>query len=152
MDTENMYAWAAGILDADGTITIKRCKRNKSGRFSFIPLIQFSQANATKGNNNVERFKEMFGGNSHISKNGKNIDIISWQATSKTAAKVANHVGKYMCGKKRQIDLLQEYIEKFHNEQVKFHHISNEEMKERENYFNKMRFLQEKGALRTYND
>ena len=145
MDTN--IIWAAGLLDADGTITIKRATRY--GRYYYIPFIQVCQVDTYKGKANLAVLQKTFGG--HISKATKvnqkanNSKIITWQITSKVAGNAIRQISKFSVGKKRQVMLLHEYIERFHGDDYVFHRLSLAEQNEREKYFNTMRSFQEKG-------
>lgn len=142
MDTD--LIWASGLLDADGTITIKRQKR--SGTWNYIPFVQVAQIDSYKGNKNVEKLFKTFGGNVNKSKYRKSGKIIViWQVTSRDACEVARKINKYSIGKDRQSKLLAEYADKFHGKEYVFHRLSDEEREQRETFFNTMRSFQEKG-------
>jgi hypothetical protein len=146
MDTD--IIWAAGLLDADGTITIKRALRG--GKYNYIPFMQLAQIDTYKGRKNTEKLQETFGGNVNKSKyriSGKTIVI--WQVTSKDACEVARKISKYSVGRSRQAKLLAEYADKFHGDDYVFHRLSQQEISERKKYFNTMRSYQEKGFAPT---
>ena len=150
MDTIYLHAWAAGLLDADGTITIKRTKRGR-GLWNYIPLIQLTQVATFKGKNNTKRIQQLFGGAIHKGMirrsegEKRQTPILSWQATSRTAIECIKAISPFMTGKSRQAKLLIEYIEKFHGDDYVFHRLTSNEMDERARYFRKMRSFQEKG-------
>lgn len=140
MDT-HLYAWAAGLLDADGTITIKRQKHGN--RYNYISLIQLSQVDTEKGRKNTARLQELFGGGRILLKRKSN-SVWTWQTTSRNAAECIRKILPYMVGKKAQAELLDAFVEKFFVDQ-KFHHLTDKERNARESFFRKMRTLQEKG-------
>src|SRR5690349_3652846 len=103
MDKQYLYAWAAGLLDADGTITIKRQKRYE--QWYFVQLIQVTQVATFKGKANIKRLQELFGGNvKETTMIGGGLKkavtpVIGWQVTSQRAAECARLILPFMTGK-----------------------------------------------------
>jgi hypothetical protein len=157
MDTkETMLAWAAGMLDADGTLTIKRQMR--SGKWCYVMLMQLSQINTEKGKKNTARLKEVLGGcvnKAIVKKGGTNLvskEILVWQATSKRASACIEKIEKYMAGKQRQASLLREFYEECFEKRTSGYRLTEEDSVKRKEYFERMRELQEKGFNPSNND
>jgi len=72
MSIQEQIIWAAGFLDADGTLTIKRCRRGKDGKWNFLPYISCGQVESNQSWKVLKRLKELFGGN-----------ICRWQSKQK---------------------------------------------------------------------
>lgn len=145
---DNLFIWAAGMLDADGTITIGRYLTQKAKHFYYRPIIQVSQANTFKGIKNIERMSSLFKGNISYTnphfpsrRNG----IIKWQLVSLDAFECAKKIQPYMAGKSRQVDLLVEYSNKFLCKKRDSYRTSNEILLEQDKFFFTMRTFQEKG-------
>lgn len=149
MDTK--LIWAAGFMDGEGTITIKRVKRGKNGKLYHLPYISCAQV--TKPNNvkALMVLQELFGGSLSTfiqkPKYGDRIDTTTWNVTSKKALECAQKLLPHLIIKNRQAELLIEFTELFVRG-GKRTWLTDKERMEREVHFYKMRDLNVKGKLR----
>lgn len=98
------HAWAAGIIDADGHITIAR---KASGYYSLTVVV--AQAGDTTPPV-IARLHEMYGGNLwHSRKVLPRRPIWHWQVTSAQAGAVLEQIAPYLVGKAEQGRIALEY-------------------------------------------
>jgi len=163
MDTIEKIIWAAGFIDADGTITIKRYREGKQRKWSFSPHISCGQVESNQSWKVLKILKELFGGNIYRweSKQRFRTDkgyttiypmrpTVSWQVTSKAAVECINKLKPYLVLKRANGELLSEFTEKFfRGTEYRAHWLTDDERSHREDYFYKMRALNGKGKLST---
>lgn len=163
MDTIEQIIWAAGFLDADGTITIKRSRRGKDGKWNFIPYISCGQVESNQSWKVLKRLKALFGGNICRWESKKRFKTemgwtttypvnptISWQVTSKAAVECTEKIKSYLVLKRGNAELLNEFNEKFfRGTEYRAHRLTDEDRALREEYFYKMRTFNGKGRLTT---
>lgn len=144
MDTTQQIIWAAGFIDGEGTLTIKRYRRGKS--ISYQPYISCTQVNKPVNAEAIEELKTLFGGSIHKwkVKNVKWANVTSWSVVSQDAKRCVNALLPYLRIKTRQARL----ILKFFDLKKEKHQLSQRERTERENLFYEMRKLNCKGKLR----
>lgn len=162
MDTKQLeYAWSAGFIDADGTITIKRTRRGKDQKWYYIPYIAVSQSDKVGGRMTVERLQKLFGGNIYYWTSTQNMKLldgsvtqyrrnntVNWQITSSGAIKCLEYIYPYLVTKNNQGGILQRFIKEcFTGVQGK--RISEQENIDREKLFNEMRVFNVKGFAPT---
>jgi hypothetical protein len=146
MDTN--IAWAAGFMDGEGTITIKRYYRNKN--IHYLAYISCAQVNKPHNKVALEKLRTIFKGGKIYSYSSKNkddrIEVISWNVTSKNAKECAEILLPYLIIKGRQARLLIEFCKVVENK--KTYRLAPEDHKVRGEFFDKMRKLNVKGKLR----
>lgn len=161
MNKQEKIIWAAGFIDADGTITIKRSRRGKHKKWNFIAYIAVSQSDRKRGMKALNLLKDLFGGNIHHWTYAHNIKLAGgvetaykresvayWQVTSRAAANCMNQIFPYLVIKKDNGKVLQEFVNKFFRPRKGAKWLTDEQRLEREKYFFKMRTFNVKGALR----
>lgn len=163
MDTNQKIIWAAGFIDADGTITIKRVRRGKDGKWNYIPYLSCGQVESNQSWKVLKLLKELFGGNicRWESKQRFRTDkgfttlypmnpTISWQVTSKAGVECIKKIKPYLVLKRANGELLEQFNEKFfRGTEYRAHRLTDDERSHREQYFYKMRALNGKGKLTT---
>ena len=163
MDTIEQIIWAAGFIDADGTVTIKRCRRGKEGKWNFLPYIACGQVESNQSWKVLKLLKKLFGGNicRWESKQRYKIEkgwtttypvnpTISWQVTSKAAVECTEKIKPYLVLKRGNAELLAEFNQKFfRGTEYRAHRLTDEDRLLREEYFYKMRAFNGKGKLTT---
>lgn len=146
MDTE--YAWAAGFIDGEGTITLKRYKAKTAIRgLHYQPFVSLSQANHEGHPNGVEHMKELFGGSTsmYLSK-APRLHVTQWSIVSRQAIECLKKIRPYLKVKDRHADLLLSYYETV-GEKSKTYRITDEQMAKREAIWAQMRAMNQKGTL-----
>jgi hypothetical protein len=164
MDTiEKKIIWAAGFIDADGTITIKRCRRGKDGKWNYIPCIQVGQVESNQSWKVLKLLKELFGGNIYRWESKQKFKTakgftttypmnptVLWQITSKAAVEGILKIKPHLVLKRANAELLDEFNEKFfRGTEYRAHRLTDEDRALREDYFYKMRTFNGKGKLKT---
>lgn len=97
--TANDHAWAAGIIDADGHITIAK---KKSGYYSLtVVAAQVGEELPPV----IEKLHLLYGGNLWQAKPSMRRQMWHWQVTSSAAERVLRSVLPYLVGKRRQADI-----------------------------------------------
>jgi hypothetical protein len=161
MDTINKTAWAAGFIDADGTITIKRCRRGAEGKWNFLPYISVGQVESNQSIKVLKLLKSMFGGNicrweskqKWKMKDGRESvypmnPTVSWQVTSKAAVECIEKIEPHLVLKRANAILLKDFNSKFfRGTAYRAHWLTDEDRAKREAYFFRMRALNNKGKL-----
>lgn len=159
MDIQLKYAWAAGFIDADGTITIKRQRHGREKKFNYVPYIAVSQKDCIRGNLAVNLLKEMFKGNIYkwtATQNMKLFDgttitaykrnnTVNWQTTSTASIECLKKILPYLVAKKRQGALLKKFYDDCNRTGHRHKHLTEEELDIRAKYFSEMRVFNEKG-------
>lgn len=144
MDTE--YAWAAGFIDADGTITLKRYYRN--GRIVYQPYITVAQADNANHLESIEFLKTLFGGSiSHHTPKPPRTPVHQWIIASQATVECIKKIRPFLRIKHTQADLLLKYYGELPNRDS-YYRISEEEHLRRGELFDDMRLLNFKGKLR----
>lgn len=144
MDTN--IAWAAGFIDGEGTMTIKRYFRYK--QVHYVAYISCAQVNKPHNMVALEKLRSLFKGGKIYTYSSKNkddrIEVASWNITSKNAKECAEVLLPYLIIKGRQAELLIEFC----NLTKKQFRLTEEDHKIRGEFFDKMRKLNVKGKLR----
>lgn len=147
MDT-NDIAWAAGFLDGEGTITIKRYRRFY--KIHYIANISCGQVNKPHNVVALEKLRSLFNGGKiyiySVKSGGDRIDVASWNITAKNAKECAKTLLPYLVIKHRQAELLIKFSEAAENK--KQFRLTEEDHRIRSEFFDKMRTLNVKGKLR----
>lgn len=147
MDTN--IIWAAGFMDGEGTITIKRYRRN--GRVVYQPYISCVQAAKTQANiDAIKILQQLFGGSTsrYLQKpDGMRLDTIMWSAVAQNALEAVKKLRPYLKIKGPQADLLIEYYSSI-KKGTGYNKLSDEELEKRASLWTKMRLMNERGRLR----
>lgn len=141
---DNKIIWAAGFIDGEGTITIKRIKRK--GFIYHQPYITCSQT--TRGKECIEILKELFGGSiSHYKfKTGKNWgDVVQWTVASQKALSCAKLLLPYLVYKKPLAKLL---ISFYDLKRENVYRLEPLDYSRRDDIYEKMRNYNVKGKVR----
>lgn len=145
MDTD--YAWAAGFIDGEGTITLKRYFRYGKV-ISYQPYITCTQADSINHFLAIERLQKLFGGSlARSTPKPPRLPTLQWTVVSSDALKCIELIRPYLKIKHTHSDILLRYS----REVIKgkgYHRIPDEETKKREGFWNEMRLLNERGTLR----
>lgn len=145
MDTE--YAWAAGFLDGEGTITIKRYMRY--GRIVFQPYVTCTQAEGYGHFEAIEHLKKLFGGSvSKSTPKPPRTKTLQWTVVSRSAVKCLKKVRPYLKIKHTNADILLSYYEDTNTVPTGHYRLSDEELTLRQELWEKMRLLNLRGTLR----
>lgn len=139
-----MIIWAAGFMDGEGTITLKRIRRK--GTIYYQPYITCAQT--VRGKEAIVRLKNLFGGSIYeYLQKGFRDDTLQWTVASQKALNCARKLLPYLILKNRQAELLIQFYEMdiFREEQYR---LSNKTTEQRERLFQEMRKLNVKGKLR----
>lgn len=145
MDTVKYYI--AGIIDGEGTITIKRQKNKLAKRgISFIPFISCGQT--IKGKKVIYLLKKYFGGSIYSWKQKNNrLDTISWSIVGRDVEKCVKKLYPLLLLKKKQAKVVLDYYKYFKN--IKHgSHLTDKQFYKKQDFFYKMRKLNVKGKLR----
>ena len=149
MDTK--LIWAAGFMDGEGTITIKRVKRGKYQKLYHLPYISCAQVEKQDNVLALRRLQQLFGGSLayYIQKPDKKdcINTVTWNVTSAKALNCAKKLLPHLVIKNKQATLLIKFTKLFIRKQ---NHtwLTDIERKKREMFFWKMRDLNVKGKIR----
>ncbi len=143
MYTKTDLAWAAGFIDADGTITLKRWKRN--GKVYYQPWITVTQV--AEYETSVQKLQDMFGGNIHGSHPAHRLPVLQWAVVSKQAIACAKLLLPYLIVKKYRAELVLKF-EPMLIERKKQYRLSEANQSEREQLWELIRAEHRKGTLR----
>ena len=105
------FGYMAGIIDGEGTVRIAK-SIPKNGRVHYSPNVQVSMVDKEP----LQLFAVLYGGNITLQKPAKEgyQPVYNWQASNKDRAeKLLTDVRPYLLIKKRQADLLLEFISVF---------------------------------------
>lgn len=152
MDT--LYAWAAGFIDGEGTISIKRFYRYRENGSKYIyyqPFISLSQAIVGGHEKGVLEMKRLFGGSIAKWKDKRSVryPTMQWSVVSLNAQECIEAIYPYLICKKANADIIKDF---FDNRVVSVGGsgkitLPKSEVKRREMLFNKSRLLNQKGKL-----
>lgn len=114
MDTllKTKYAWAAGFIDGEGTVSIKRYFRTRKDGSRFIayqPFVSLSQAVVGGHEQGVIMMKELFGGSlsNYKDKRGNvRYATMQWSIVSIGAVKCIESIYPFLVVKKKNADIL----------------------------------------------
>ena len=109
MNKREKTIWAAGFLDGEGSLMLKRYKSKFCKRgITFQPVVTCSQS--IKGKQTIELLYNLFGGSikTHPQKGMRN-KVITWGVVSRDAQKCIRQVKKFLIYKKEQADILDEF-------------------------------------------
>lgn len=150
MDTLQI-AWAAGFLDGEGTITIKRYHSYKGQSLRYQAYISCGQVDKPENAKAIELLKFLFGGSvsryTQTTKKDVWLNTVSWAVVSNDAFKCAEIITPYLKIKHRQAKLLM----KFHKDMTREKgrkRLTERELKKRDDYWWAMRQFNVKGNLR----
>ena len=145
MDTD--YAWAAGFIDGEGTITLKRYKSHYTTRkIHYQPYVCLGQANYDGHYEAVRHLQKLFGGSLSTWKNKPpREETLSWVVVSRQAVDCLKKIRPYLIAKSKHADLLISYYETAGLR--KSYRITDEELAKREKIWSKMRSMNQKGKL-----
>ena len=146
MDTE--YAWAAGFIDGEGTITIKRYKSQYTvKKIHYQPYVSASQANHVGHYKAIKRMQKLFGGSLCIYKaKPPKLEYLSWSVVSRDAVACLKKIRPYLQIKNRHADILLSYYEKA-GKKAKGYRLTDNELAEREKLWIELRSINQKGKL-----
>lgn len=146
MDTD--YAWAAGFIDGEGTITLKRYKSHyTTKKIHYQPFISLSQANHVGHWDAVRKMQKLFGGSLSVYKNKPpRLETLAWCMVSRQAVECLKKVRPYLQVKNRHADLLISYYENS-GQRGKSYRLTDEELSQREKIWLEMRSMNQKGTL-----
>lgn len=144
MDTE--YAWAAGFMDADGTISLKRYVRG--GKVVYQPHISCTQADNANHLEAIELMQTLFGGGlSKYTPTPPRTPTLQWSVASRAAIECLKKIRPHLKIKYTQADLLFEYYDGL-PDRSSYYRTSEEELQRRAKIWDDMRALNFKGKLR----
>lgn len=147
MDTNISYF--AGLLDGEGTFTIKRYKRyNDKSKLFYQTYISCSFAESDLTSLLLKKLQKEFGGSiSQWKQNGesKKRDVISWSIVSRDAVKCAKRLKHHLKLKKLQAEILIKLGKRMKN--IGHRGLSDKEYETRGNIYWEMRKLNVKGKL-----
>lgn len=145
MDTE--YAWAAGFLDGEGTITIKRYLRR--GRIYFQPYVSCTQAEGMNHFEAIDHLQALFGGSvAHGKAKPPRTATRQWICASQKAVECLKKVRPYLRIKHVNADILLGYYHKTSTRPKGYYRLSDEELALRQEIWDEMRLLNLRGTLR----
>ena len=143
MYTKTDLAWAAGFIDADGTITLKRWKRGKAIYYQpWITVTQVAEYEAS-----VRKLQAMFGGNIYGSHPKNRLPVLQWACVSKQAIACAKKLLPYLMVKHYRAELVLQF-EGLLIERTKQYKLSDANQSERAKLWDKIRAEHRKGTLR----
>lgn len=137
-------AWAAGFVDADGTISLKR-KRNVGGYIHYQPFIAVTQI--AEYRNSLEKLQKLFGGSIYASKQENRLPIVRWAIVARQAIACAKEMHPYLVVKKHRAELIISF-EKLLTKRGEQYRLSEKNHLERATLFNLIRAENRKGSLR----
>jgi len=155
INTVTDLAWAAGFIDADGTITIRRQVRatprigHPIVNIQHQALVQVGQRDYPEQRKSIEKLKNIFGGSISYGEPtlpGKNRMIV-WRVASQKASDCLKQLYSYLVTKKLNADIVLE----FHNNKVLSAgpvRVPPEEMLRREQLWTKVHELNQKGVVK----
>lgn len=152
MDTD--YAWAAGFIDGEGSISIKRYFRNrKNGRYIYYqPFVCASQARILEHPKAIHKLHKMFGGSvsGWERKNPNQNPMIQWSVVSLDALNCVNKILPFLLIKRPSAELIQRFFverDKIKGGSGKVK-LTKEELEKRESFYWESRSLVQRGTLR----
>ena len=146
MDTQ--FAWAAGFIDGEGTITLKRYKsRYTTRKIHYQPFVSLSQANNVGHFDGVRELHKLFGGSiSHIKGKPPRLDVISWCVVSRNAVECLKKIRPFLKVKSHHADLLIGYYDGA-GKKGKAYRLTDRELYAREKIWSELRSINQKGRL-----
>ncbi len=149
MYTKEDYIWAAGFMDGEGTIGIRRGHRD--GRIQYRPQVRCAQSRGPHTYEAIEKLHKMFGGYTAMTKSiPPRTDVFSWSACNRIAYEAVLKLRPYLLVKRDNADTVIEYYKNIVNSKggSKKATLPESEQKRREGLWIKSRSLNMKGALR----
>lgn len=137
MTKEEKMAYAAGLIDGDGSLSLVKHQEKSSRSPLYYPSIQFAKSRGI-----LSRFlKETFGGNLCCSRgSNKNLMMYRWKIERcPRCMPFLNGIAKYLQNKSEQGKLLLNYMEK--NCSIRLHRLTDDILIEREAVYVKMKKL-----------
>lgn len=143
----NNYAWAAGFIDGEGTITLKRFRSKYTTRgIHYQPYVSLGQATHEGHEAGVQKLQDLFGGSiSRWASKAPRLQTVSWCVVSRQAVECLKKVRSYLVVKKKHADLLFRYYETVGKR--KAYKVTDEEMAKREAIWTEIRSMNQKGKL-----
>jgi len=102
--TEEDFAWAAGIVDGDGCITITK-RTYESGTHNFFPVLKVSVENGRI----IRKLREILGG-TVVRRTGKPLSYHSWVVNGGYVETVLSKLRPYLIAKKAQADVVASFV------------------------------------------
>jgi hypothetical protein len=108
MELETFHAWAAGIVDGEGCITLKR--NHQSGRVYYCLWVVVGQSGHTKPVI-IQKLEKAYGGSTSysIDKRSRRLPRWNWAATNRNAEMMLVHILPYLVGKADQANVALDY-------------------------------------------
>ena len=107
MNHETKFAYIAGLIDADGTIGIRRFN-NSTGQLHYRPMIEVTNMSVE-----IMAFLEKTFGNARYferNRKYKTGGIFTWRVTGSNCRRVLDSVGPYLVYKKKQASNCMELV------------------------------------------
>lgn len=150
MDTllQTEYAWAAGFIDGEGTITLKRYKSHYTVRkIHYQPFVCLGQADFMGHYDAVRHLQKLFGGSVSEYKNKPpRRKTLQWSIVSRQAVECLIKIRSYLKVKNHHADLLIGYYDGA-GKRGRVYRLSDEELGKREKIWSEMRAINQKGKL-----
>lgn len=153
MDT--IYAWAAGFIDGEGTISIKRYfrKRKNDSFVYYQPFISASQAVVGGHEKAILKMQKIFGGsiaNYKDKRSSTRYKTMAWSVVSKNALNCIELIYPYLVIKRANADVLIKFYKKrtLSKGGSRNATLTKKEHKLRESFFIASHLLNQKGKLR----
>lgn len=158
---KSQIIWAAGFLDGEGTITIKRVRRSRSTMGSsyggqdryYCAYVTCGQSDKPLSRQAILRLQKLFGGSvSYYKQRGQRWDTVTWCVVSRNAESCVKTLFPYLIVKKPQAEILIDFCSRV--KRAGFQkggrnlHLPDEEIGLRQEMFYKMREHNVKGRLR----
>jgi hypothetical protein len=140
--------WAAGLLDGEGCLSIKRIQRPREGRLAiyYQPWVACGMAFSPQNERAIRILLELFGGNSsQYRQTGNRKDTISWEIVSRQAYEACRKLIPYLVIKREQAEIIVSFYDEC--EIKKGNKVTLEDLKKRGKYFDRLRELNHKGKL-----
>ena len=141
--------WAAGFLDGEGCLTIRRNIRIKNGKTAiyYQPWIACGMAYTPQNEQAILKLQSLFEGHiMQFRQEGNRRDTITWAVASRLAKLCAEKLEKYLIVKKPQAQIILKFYEECELDKNK--KVSLEELQQRSKYYWELRKLNHKGRLR----
>ena len=142
------YAWAAGFMDGEGTITLKRTKsRFTVNRIHYQPFVSIGQANHVGHYNAIRKMQLLFGGSvSRYQGSTPRLETLQWTIVSRQAVECLKKIRPFLVIKDRHDDLLISYY-KDAGKKAKGYRLTDDELSKREKIWSELRSINQKGKL-----
>lgn len=137
-------AYVAGLMDGEGSLSIKR--KMRSGRINYQLWVACGMSSRKENIDVLQEIQKTFGGNLCFSKpKGNRIGVVHWAIVSQQALAFLKIIKPYIKIKRKQLELLIEFQTKFVSRKGKKKDL--EKFKQQEIYFSELRKLNFKNKL-----